>query len=189
MKIGSVGLNPFFRTFGITSLLFVTSCSLQQDARQQDIGQFLRASDNGLCEAKFGEPISKNASFITKALPPAEDVTNSKLAAKLCNGAVPAELFLKENAVLELIQFTQIGQCLNGICIGQRYDKAIPNRTDWTVFITPEEGGILSLRRNDGIAIGFDTGKMPLNCFDGEAACPKQISSARVNALIMQPRQ
>jgi hypothetical protein len=185
MKTGHANLNPFVHALGIASLLFVTSCSLQQGAQTQDIGQFFRASKNGLCEAKFGEPVSKSAPFITKALPSAEDVANSKLGAKLCNGSVPAQLFLRENAALELIQFSQSGQCLDGICVGQRYDEVVSKRKGLTVFVTPEEGGILSLRRDDGVTIGFDTGKMPLNCFEGEAACPKQIGAATVNAIML----
>ncbi len=161
--------------------LLATAC-----APQQDIGKYTNADANGLCEAKFGVSITKQTSFILAELPSAEDVPGAKWKASLCNRGVAAELFVDSQGLLESIQFSSAGQCLNGICMGERYDTVVTDNARWKTFLSEEEGGIFTARQNDATTYLFDTRGIPLDCFADKSSCPRQIAAARVTGILLR---
>ncbi len=153
---------------------------------QQNIGSYNALANGGYCEAKFGTFISQKTPYVTDAMSGAEDVPGAIWKASLCKGAVSAELSVDSKGALEFIQFASPGQCLKDKCIGDPFSKVVADRAQWKIFVTAEEGGILSARRDENVTFSFDTTNIPIKCFENHNACPREIASARVNGIILR---
>jgi hypothetical protein len=180
MKTGNAAIKIPPRMMVMAAYLFFTACT-----PHQDIGRFTQVDANSFCEARFGMRITDQDSFVTGTRPSAEDIAGSKFSAALCKRAVPAELFLDSQGQLESIQFSAPSQCLKDVCVGDRFDKVVTDRFRWNIFSTAEEGGILTVRKDDAVIYTFDTQGIPLDCFVDAFACPRKIAAARVNGIVL----
>jgi hypothetical protein len=181
MKIGNAADRLLHYTALVSCLTLANACT-----QKQDVGRFKGAGKDGFCEAKFGTYLSKQTPYVTRALEGAEDIAGSKWQAALCNGTVPAELFVDSKGALESIQFSGSGQCLGGICIGQRFDETVADPTSWKIFMTAEEGGILTARRDEAITYVFGTAGIPLDCFAAQDRCGPQTNGARITGIVVR---
>lgn len=160
--------------------LVATSCS-----STADLSRHYDAESTSFCGVSIGRDLPRTVERRAIWVEP-EGVPEQRYVAEFCNNKVTGQLVLGEDSVLQQIIFITRGYCLGGVCIGDSFPQVRARHPRLKLFITPEEGGLLTLRESSGrVRYTFDTGSIPGRCFDNIDACPNEWSSATVSAIII----
>jgi hypothetical protein len=157
-------------------------------ATDADLSRHYDAATGSFCGISVGRAIPPQMERRSIWIEP-EGMREERFVVELCEDAVTGQLALGEDGTIEAIIFTTPGYCLNGVCIGDRFPQVRNRHPDLEIFLTREEGGLLSLHEAPG-AVGypFDAGRTPIRCFGGIDICPTAWSAARVSAIVIGSR-
>ncbi len=169
------------RIFLLGLVATAPSCS-----RAEDLSRHYNAERGSFCEVSIGRHVPAGLARRTIQVEP-EGMPEQRFVVELCEGQLTTELALREDGAVYQIIFTTPGYCLGGVCIGDSFPQVRNRHPDLDMFLTGEEGGLLSLRRSSGdIAYSFDVGDTPIRCFRDIRACPNEWISARVSAIAIR---
>lgn len=165
---------------GATILVSASAC-----AAKTDLSHHYNEETISVCGVSVGQPLPPDFQKHPVLLKP-EGIPEQRFTANFCEGEITGHLALGDDGQVEWMSFSSPGYCLDGVCIGDTFPDVRTRRPDLEVFLTSEEGGILSLRQSPGsIRYPFDTGNTPIRCFAGIDICSDEWRSVRVAAIVV----
>lgn len=115
-----------------------------------------------------------------------EGGVEQRLAVSLCAETIKGELALDERGRVQMIVLTNRTYCMHKICIGDGFRLVHNRHRGLKLFLSREEGGVLTLRMPKGtVRYLFDTGEAPGRCFDHIDVCPTAWNTARVAEIVI----
>jgi hypothetical protein len=154
-------------------------------APMTDLSRAYDRGGNRFCEVAFGDAVDTLA-VDHRPFPVAmEEGVEQRSRARLCGGTVAAELAFDLDRRLYRIRLREPGQCLEGVCVGDRFARA-SRQPGLEPFIAAAEGGFLELRSSrPDLAYEFDPGRTPIRCFRSLDQCPAMVNRKRVTAIVI----